>query len=74
MVIAFLLDAGHGAFAKVSICSHKDTKEKFAVKAVQKNFEDPGKQREGGWLLEPLSSCPGSCSPSSSDTHHRSLT
>ncbi|KAG2436595.1 hypothetical protein HYH02_011532 [Chlamydomonas schloesseri] len=38
---------GHGAFAKVMICSHKDTHEKFAVKTVQKNQEDPGKQREG---------------------------
>jgi calcium-dependent protein kinase len=39
---------GHGAFAKVSICTDKETKEKYAVKTVQKNLEDPGKQREGG--------------------------
>ena len=38
---------GHGAFAKVMICSHKDTHEKYAVKTVQKNLEDPAKQREG---------------------------
>jgi calcium-dependent protein kinase len=38
---------GHGAFAKVMICSHVDTNEKFAVKTVQKNLEDPQKQREG---------------------------
>lgn len=38
---------GHGAFAKVMICSHKDTNDKFAVKTVQKNLEDPQKQREG---------------------------
>mgnify|MGYP001807275305 CR=1 FL=1 len=34
---------------QVMICSHKDTHEKFAVKTVQKNQEDPGKQREGTW-------------------------
>ncbi len=39
---------GHGAFAKVMVCSHKDTHEKYAVKTVQKNLEDPAKQREGG--------------------------
>ena len=39
---------GHGAFAKVMICSHKDTKERYAVKTVQKNLEDPQKQRDGG--------------------------
>jgi len=38
---------GHGAFAKVSICTDKESKEKYAVKTVQKNLEDPGKQREG---------------------------
>lgn len=38
---------GHGAFAKVMTCAHKDTKEKFAAKVVQKNLEDPVKQREG---------------------------
>jgi hypothetical protein len=29
------------------ICTHKDTHEKYAVKTVQKNLEDPAKQREG---------------------------
>lgn len=38
---------GHGAFAKVMVCSHKDTHEKYAVKTVQKNLEDPQKQRDG---------------------------
>jgi len=38
---------GHGAFAKVMVCADKDTHEKFAVKTVQKNVEDPNKQREG---------------------------
>ncbi len=38
---------GHGAFAKVCICTHNETKEKYAVKTVQKNHDDPGKQREG---------------------------
>ncbi|PNH04139.1 Calcium-dependent protein kinase 32 [Tetrabaena socialis] len=42
---------GHGAFAKVMICSHKDTHEKYAVKTVQKNAEEPAKQREGAFLL-----------------------
>jgi calcium-dependent protein kinase len=41
---------GHGAFAKVMVCSHKETHEKFAVKTVQKNLEDPLKQREGGFF------------------------
>lgn len=41
---------GHGAFAKVMICTHKVTQEKFAVKTVQKNLEDPQKQREGALL------------------------
>ena len=39
---------GHGAFAKVSICQHKENGEKFAVKVVAKNLEDPQKQRDGG--------------------------
>jgi hypothetical protein len=38
---------GHGAFAKVCICTHHETKEKLAVKTVQKNLEDPQKQRDG---------------------------
>jgi serine/threonine protein kinase len=38
---------GHGAFAKVMVCSHKDTNTKYAVKTVQKNAEDPAKQKEG---------------------------
>mmetsp|Transcript_11680 Transcript_11680/g.20735 ORF Transcript_11680/g.20735 Transcript_11680/m.20735 type:complete len:520 (+) Transcript_11680:218-1777(+) len=38
---------GHGAFAKVSICTSLENKEKLAVKTVQKNLEDPVKQREG---------------------------
>jgi len=42
---------GHGAFAKVSICTHLRSQRQFAVKAVQKNLEDTtGKQREGGCL------------------------
>lgn len=44
---------GHGAFAKVMICTHKDTHEKFAVKTVQKNLEDPQKQREGEFICVP---------------------
>ncbi|KAJ9522840.1 hypothetical protein QJQ45_023626 [Haematococcus lacustris] len=38
---------GHGAFAKVSICTHLSSNAKYAVKVVQKNIEDPVKQREG---------------------------
>lgn len=39
---------GHGAFAKVSICTSLATQQQYAVKAVQKNKEDlTGKQREG---------------------------
>ncbi|KAF5836831.1 kinase-like domain-containing protein [Dunaliella salina] len=39
---------GHGAFAKVSICTSRSGQKQFAVKAVQKNHEDTtGKQREG---------------------------
>ncbi|KAL6763509.1 kinase-like domain-containing protein [Haematococcus lacustris] len=38
---------GHGAFAKVSICTHLSSNAKYAVKVVQKNIEDPAKQREG---------------------------
>lgn len=38
---------GHGAFAKVSICEHKSTKVKYAAKVVQKNLDDPEKQRDG---------------------------
>lgn len=38
---------GHGAFAKVMVCVHKDSKVKYAAKVVQKNLEDPMKQREG---------------------------
>lgn len=38
---------GHGAFAKVSICTKLDNGEKYAVKAVKKNLDDPEKQREG---------------------------
>ncbi len=41
---------GHGAFAKVSICTHNVTKEKYAVKSVNKNLEDPQKQRDGEQL------------------------
>ena len=43
---------GHGAFAKVSICTHNVTKEKFAVKSVNKNLEDPQKQRDGKSMLQ----------------------
>ena len=53
---------GHGAFAKVMICSHVDTHEKYAVKTVQKNLEEPQKQREGGRLN-------GSGSGSTHDCH-----
>eukprot|EP00798_Chlamydomonas_sp_ICE-L_P018948 gene18948-25518_t len=38
---------GHGAFAKVSMCTHNATKESYAVKAVSKMTADPHKQREG---------------------------
>eukprot|EP00983_Pelagomonas_calceolata_P108773 1159491-Pelagomonas_calceolata.AAC.30 len=40
---------GHGAFAKVSICTCRNgSQQQYAVKAVQKNPEDTtGKQREG---------------------------
>jgi hypothetical protein len=38
---------GHGAFAKVSICEHHQTKAQYAAKVVTKNLEDPEKQREG---------------------------
>lgn len=38
---------GHGAFAKVMICTHRDSTEKRAVKTVQKNLEEPAKQRGG---------------------------
>ena len=38
---------GHGAFAKVSICEHNETKAQFAAKVVTKSVEDPEKQREG---------------------------
>lgn len=38
---------GHGAFAKVMVCTTKDGRDKYAVKTVQKNLEDPQKQREG---------------------------
>jgi len=38
---------GHGAFAKVSICHHKQTNVEYAVKVVQKNADDPQKQRDG---------------------------
>jgi hypothetical protein len=37
---------GHGAFAKVSVCEHNQTKARFAAKVVIKNLEDP-KQVEG---------------------------
>lgn len=38
---------GHGAFAKVSICEHRQTKDTYAAKVVAKSLEDPNKQREG---------------------------
>lgn len=38
---------GHGAFAKVSICEHRSSKQTYAAKVVAKNLEDPAKQREG---------------------------
>lgn len=38
---------GHGAFAKVSICEHNQTKALYAAKVVTKNQDDPEKQREG---------------------------
>ncbi|GAX75024.1 hypothetical protein CEUSTIGMA_g2470.t1 [Chlamydomonas eustigma] len=38
---------GHGAFAKVSICEHNQTKAQYAAKVVTKNLEDPEKQKEG---------------------------
>lgn len=38
---------GHGAFAKVMICTHKESQQRYAVKTVQKNLEEPAKQREG---------------------------
>eukprot|EP00798_Chlamydomonas_sp_ICE-L_P021962 gene21962-29013_t len=38
---------GHGAFAKVSTCTQNSTQEKYAVKSVNKNLEDPEKQRKG---------------------------
>lgn len=38
---------GHGAFAKVSTCTNNETQAKLAVKTVQKNPEDPNKQRDG---------------------------
>lgn len=38
---------GHGAFAKVSICEHNQTKVSYAAKVVQKNAEEAEKQRDG---------------------------
>jgi len=38
---------GHGAFAKVSICEHNQTKAMYAAKVVTKSQDDPEKQREG---------------------------
>lgn len=40
---------GHGAFARVQICTHQQSGEQFAVKAVQKT--DDLKQREGAGQL-----------------------
>ena len=37
---------GHGAFAKVSICEHNQSKAQYA-KVVTKSQDDPDKQREG---------------------------
>ena len=41
---------GHGAFAKVSICEHNQTKAQYAAKIVTKSADDPDKQREGAWM------------------------
>lgn len=38
---------GHGAFAKVSVCEHIQTKTQYAAKVVLKNQDDPEKQRDG---------------------------
>jgi serine/threonine protein kinase len=38
---------GHGAFAKVSVCTHTASQEEFAVKSLGKNYEDLHKQRRG---------------------------
>lgn len=38
---------GHGAFAKVSSCTHLTTKQQYAVKAVTKNYDEMHKQRTG---------------------------
>jgi calcium-dependent protein kinase len=38
---------GHGAFAKVSICDHNQTKVSYAAKVVAKNAEEADKQRDG---------------------------
>ncbi len=38
---------GHGAFAKVSICTHVTTKQQYAVKAVTKNYDEMHKQKTG---------------------------
>jgi serine/threonine protein kinase len=40
---------GHGAFAKVVLSTHKATKMQYAVKMLQKNAEDPVKQRDGDY-------------------------
>lgn len=41
---------GHGAFAKVQLCTEVKTQQRFAVKTVHKNPEDL-KQREGKLLV-----------------------
>jgi hypothetical protein len=42
---------GHGAFAKVSTCTHVTTKQQYAVKAVTKNYDEVHKQRTGTHIL-----------------------
>jgi hypothetical protein len=38
---------GHGAFAKVSVCTCTATLQQFAVKSLAKNYDDLHKQRQG---------------------------